>query len=116
MLSVTGTQLVPWMSLGLLLAETARNKAKGDFPDVTVRLYQLGIWGGLLFLLLAIAFLVVRKLRDSATNNQQTGSDMLSNFQEMKQEGDISDAEFRNIKAVLGNQLRSDVKSGKKTV
>jgi hypothetical protein len=116
MVSVVASQLAPWLALGSLLAQTAKNKAKGDLIDVTPRLYQLGIWGGLLVLLLVIAFLVVRKLRDNATGNQQRGGDMLSNFQEMKQEGDISDAEFRNIKAVLGNQLRSDVKSGKKTV
>ncbi|HUE72818.1 MAG TPA: hypothetical protein VMP01_18175 [Pirellulaceae bacterium] len=116
MFCAVGSQVAPWLAPGSLLAQTAKTKAKGEWTDVTPHLYQLGIWGGLLVLLLVIAFLVVRKLRDNATGNQPRSGDMLSNFQEMKQEGDISDAEFRNIKAVLGNQLRSDVKSGKKTV
>ncbi len=114
MFSVFGSPLGPGMECGLVLAQAA--KAKGTFRDITPKLYELGIWGGLLALLLVIAFVVVRKLRDSATQNRHSGGDVLSNFQEMKQEGDITDAEFRNIKAVLGNQLRSDVKSGKKTV
>jgi hypothetical protein len=115
MFSVVGSQLPPWLAPGSLLAQAARAKGKGGLIDVTPQLYQLGIWGGLLVLLLIIAFLVVRKLRDNTTGNQPRSGDVLSNFQEMKQEGDISDAEFRNIKAVLGNQLRNDVKSGKKT-
>jgi hypothetical protein len=65
--------------------------------------------------MIVLGAMVVRKRRDSATHNRQAANDLLSNFQEMKQEGDISDAEFRNIKSVLGNQLGSNVKSGKRT-
>jgi uncharacterized membrane protein len=78
-------------------------------------LIPLGIWGGILLMLIVLAAIVVTKLRDNATRNRQAANDLLSNFQEMRQEGDISDAEFRNIKSVLGNQLGSHVKSGKKT-
>ncbi len=115
MFSVASSPLAAWLALGSLLAQAAKGKEKGAV-DITPRLYELGIWGGLFVLLLVIAFVVVRKLRDNATGNQQRSGELLSNFQEMKQEGDISDAEFRNIKAVLGNQIRTDVKSGKKTV
>lgn len=98
----------------MLLAESVR--AKQDSEEAFRYLMQLGIWGGVLLLMIVLATLVVRRLRESATQSRQSGGDMLSNFQEMKQEGDISDAEFRNIKAVLGNELRSNVKSGKKTL
>ena len=114
MYDVIGSQVSAWLALGFLLAQ-AKKKSGGGPLDVTPRLIELGIWGGIGFLLVVIAVLVVRKLRDSATGNQRRGGDLLSNFQEMKQEGDISDAEFRNIKAVLGNKIQSDVKSGKKT-
>ena len=114
MCDVIGRHLPSWLALGALLAQ-AKGKGKGGSIDVTPRLIELGIWGGIGFLLVVIAVLVVRKLRDSAKGNQPRSGDLLSNFQEMKQEGDISDAEFRNIKAVLGNQLQRDVKSGKKT-
>jgi uncharacterized membrane protein len=106
------TALIPGASMLLAKAE----KAKQDSDQTFQYLTQLGIWGGVLLLMIVLAVMVVRRLRDGATQSRQSGGDMLSNFQEMQQEGDISDAEFRNIKAVLGNQLRSDVKSGKKTL
>ena len=112
MSSIIASQFAPWLAL---MALAQGGKGKGKLIDVMPRLVELGIWGGITFLLLVLAMLVVRKLRESAIGNQPQGGELLSNFQEMKQEGDISDAEFRNIKAVLGNQLRSDVKSGKKT-
>jgi uncharacterized membrane protein len=106
---------IPWhlMDAGGLVAQAARAKAGSD--DMLPYLIPLGIWGGILLMLIVLAAIVVTKLRDNATRNRQAANDLLSNFQEMRQEGDISDAEFRNIKSVLGNQLGSHVKSGKKT-
>lgn len=104
------------LSAGANVLLAKAGKARQE-PDAAIQyLMQFGIWGGLLVLLIVIAALVVRRLRDSARQGRQRSGDLLSNFQEMQQEGDISDAEFRNIKAVLGNQLRSNVKSGKKTL
>lgn len=100
--------------VNVLLAKAG--KGRQDSDAATEYLIQLGIWGGILVLMIVIAALVVRRLRDGARQGRQRSGDLLSNFQEMQQEGDISDAEFRNIKAVLGNQLRSNVKSGKKTL
>lgn len=108
---------VPWSlpaGAAPLLAQVA--KAKGNESETTAYLIPLAIWGGVLMLMIVVGALVVRKLRESATQNRQNAGDLLSNFQEMRQEGDISDAEFRNIKSVLGNQLGSDVKRGKKTL
>jgi hypothetical protein len=39
--------------------------------------------------------------------------ELLSKFKEMRHEGDISEAEYRTIKAVLGEQLQRNVKDGK---
>ena len=88
-------------------------KAKSKEADASDLLVQLGVWGGVLLLMLILAGMVVRKFRENARGSREKGADLLSNFQEMRREGDIDDAEFRNIKAVLGNQLRSNVKSGK---
>jgi uncharacterized membrane protein len=115
MISLPGMMTWSLMTGGwVLLAQAA--KAKAGSGDVMTYLIPLAIWGGILLLLIVLAAIVVRKLRDSATQNRQAASDLLSNFQEMRAEGDISDAEFRNIKSVLGNQLGSHVKSGKKTL
>lgn len=67
----------------------------------------------ILALLVAVALMVVRKLRDQTVGNRQNASDLLTNFQELNQQGEFSEAEFRKIKSVLGNQLQRDVKSGK---
>lgn len=67
----------------------------------------------ILALMIAVALMVVRKLRDQTVESKQTASDLLTNFQEMNQQGEFSDTEFRKIKSVLGNQLQRDVKSGK---
>ena len=66
-----------------------------------------------LALLVAVALMVVRKLRDQTVGNRQSASDLLTNFQELNQQGEFSEAEFRKIKSVLGTQLQRDVKSGK---
>src|SRR5262245_12246316 len=114
MISSLGTMrgwLVPFGTI--LLAQVG--KGKGAAVDTTPFMLQLGIWGGALLLIIVVTSFIVRKLRGSATGNRQNANELLAKFQEMRQEGDINDAEFRNIKAVLGNQIRSDAKSGKNT-
>ena len=74
---------------------------------------QLSVSLLILALIVAVALMVVRKLRDQTVGNRQTANDLLTNFQELNQQGEFSDAEFRKIKAVLGNQLQRDIKSGK---
>ena len=46
-------------------------------------------------------------------NEGRHASDLLTNFQEMRHEGDISDADYRKIKSVLGEQLQRELKDGK---
>ncbi len=74
---------------------------------------QLSVSLLILALMVAVALMVVRKLRDQTVGSRQTANDLLTNFQELNQQGEFSDAEFRKIKAVLGNQLQRDIKSGK---
>ena len=74
---------------------------------------QLSVSLLILALIVAVALMVVRKLRDQTVGSRQTANDLLTNFQELNQQGEFSDAEFRKIKAVLGNQLQRDIKSGK---
>ena len=74
---------------------------------------QLTVGLFLLAMLVTVGLLVVRKLRDQTVGSRQTANDLLTNFQELNQQGEFSDAEFRKIKAVLGNQLQRDIKSGR---
>ena len=74
---------------------------------------QIAIWMSVLFGLIVVAWLVVQRFRGGAADVGQSESQMLTKFQEMRQEGDISEAEYRTIKSVLGEQLQRNVKDGK---
>jgi hypothetical protein len=68
---------------------------------------QLQSWPGqlvlglaILALLVAVSYFVLRRLRGSAVGN----------FREMKLQGDISDKEFRTIKALLNEKQAPTIK------
>ena len=60
--------------------------------------------------LITIALIVVAKLRGQTQQSENSTGQLLSNLQELHREGDISDAEYRTIKAVLGAKLQGRVK------
>ena len=60
--------------------------------------------------LLTVAWVVLEKLRGNTQQNEDSAGELLSNLQDLRQEGDISDAEYRTIKAVLGAKLQQRVK------
>ena len=62
---------------------------------------QLMLWGTVLLFMLAVAFFIVRSLRDSTAGDKQTPVDMLANFQEMKLQGEINEKEYRTIQSLL---------------
>ena len=68
---------------------------------------------GMLIGLVIAAVLVVQRFRGSAVKSGNSTSEMLSNFQEMHSRGDITDADYRKIKSVLGDQLHGELKDGK---
>ena len=79
----------------------------------TATLVQVLISVGILAGLIALAWIVVQRFRGGAANEGHLESDLLTKFKEMRHEGDISEAEYRTIKAVLGKQLERSVKDGK---
>jgi hypothetical protein len=66
---------------------------------------QAVIWVTVLMMVSIAAFYVVQKFRDQSGDDHLTPNELLTNFREMNQEGDIDDGEFRTIKTVLGPQL-----------
>jgi hypothetical protein len=79
----------------------------------TATLVQMLISLGVLTGLIVLAWIVVQRFRGGAVGEGHTESDLLTKFKEMRHEGDISETEYRTIKAVLGEQLQRDVKDGK---
>jgi uncharacterized membrane protein len=67
----------------------------------------------ILLVLVAVGYYFVRRFRDRISEHRQTASDWLTNFREMHHEGDITDAEFRTIKTVLGEQIQTELNDTK---
>ncbi|QDV15223.1 hypothetical protein CA51_51360 [Rosistilla oblonga] len=64
----------------------------------------------ILSILIAIGVWLVARFRGGTDEDREPGSEVLSNFEEMLREGDISPAEFRTIEAVVGEKLNSEAK------
>ncbi|MHB0955635.1 MAG: hypothetical protein ACYC6N_15470 [Pirellulaceae bacterium] len=79
-----------------------------DFLDTPAVMAVL--WVSVLLIMLAVAYYLLRRFRDRTDDDRQTASDLLTNFREMHQEGDISETEFRTIKTVLGRKLQDELK------
>ena len=67
------------------------------------------LWVTILLIMLAVSYYLVRRFRDRTDDGKQTASDLLTNFREMRREGDISETEFRTIKTVLGRKLQQEL-------
>lgn len=63
---------------------------------------------GLAVLTVTGAFLVQR-FRDRNDNDRLGANELLTNFRDLHDEGDISEGEFRNIKTVLGDKLNQEL-------
>jgi uncharacterized membrane protein len=68
-----------------------------------------------LLALLVIAVLFVQRFRGGAAERGFSSGELLANFQEMRGRGDISDADYRKIKSVLGDKLQGELKDDKET-
>jgi hypothetical protein len=69
---------------------------------------QTVIWSAVLVILIVIGRFIVLRFRDRAVGTEQVSSDLLSNFREMAQQGDIDEAEYRTIKTMLGGRLQAE--------
>jgi uncharacterized membrane protein len=76
-------------------------------------LVQVMLWMTVLIGLVIIGVLVVQRFRGGAADKGTSANELITNFQEMKSRGDISDADYRKIKSVLGAELQSELKDDK---
>jgi uncharacterized membrane protein len=68
---------------------------------------------GVLMALVIVGVLIVQRFRGGMTQRGFTAGELMANFQEMRGRGDISDADYRKIKSVLGDKLQSELNDGK---
>ena len=71
---------------------------------------QVVIWTAALLILMVVGWYIVGRFRDRISDDQLTANQLLTNFRELHRQGDISDAEFRTIKTVLGEKLQEELK------
>ena len=62
-----------------------------------------------------IGYSVVRYLRGATSKDDTAAADLTLNFEEIRREGDISEAEFRTIQSVLGKTQSSGLSSDRRT-
>jgi uncharacterized membrane protein len=70
-------------------------------------LSQAALWFAAIFALLALAVLLLRKIRGDAAEDQPSASDLLTKFREIHGRGGLSDDEYRTIKTKLAAQIGS---------
>jgi hypothetical protein len=77
-------------------------------------LIQLCLWVTVLLGIVLVAALAMQSWRGRAAGKGASANELLSNFQEMRERGDIDDADYRKIRSVLGTKLQTELKDGKK--
>jgi hypothetical protein len=70
---------------------------------------QATIWGTVLIMLCLIGVYVVKRFRDRGDSAGPSPSDLLSEFRQMREGGEITTEEFRHIKGVLGTRLQQNL-------
>ena len=60
--------------------------------------------------LAGLGALVVSKFRGSTKDEERPASQMLSNFRNLHEQGELSETEFRNIKTLLSDKIQEELK------
>jgi uncharacterized membrane protein len=72
-------------------------------------LTQAALLFAAVFVLTAIGIAIVRKFRDTDSDDTSESSDMMTRFRDLHEQGGLSDEEFRTIKSKLATKLRADI-------
>lgn len=82
------------------------------FPSAEI-MSQLALGMGLLMALVIAGGLIVQRFRGGMADKGTTAGELISNFEEMHSRGDITDADYRRIKSVLGDRFHGELKDDK---
>jgi hypothetical protein len=77
---------------------------------LTAPLGQLVIWLVLLTVLIGVGKWGIGKLCANSVQQELTAGELLSKFRELHSQGELTDAEFRTIKATLAARLQQELK------
>lgn len=71
---------------------------------------QVVIWLALCAILVVVGIYVVAKVRQTFSEREPATHDLLANFRELHSQGELSDEEYRTIKATLAARLQREIK------
>ena len=71
---------------------------------------QVVIWLALGAALVVVGIYVVGKVRQTLSESEPQTHDLMSNFRELHSQGELSDEEYRTIKATLAARLQREIK------
>jgi len=71
---------------------------------------ELSLWITLLAVFTVAAIWKIKKIRAKAVQQEPEASQLLSKFREQRSRGELSEEEFREIKATLAVQLKEELK------
>lgn len=78
-------------------------------------LSQAALWFAVIFALLALAVVALRKWRGGSSDAQDDARDLLTKFRELHGQGGLSDDEYRTIKTKLARQLNAELNDNEQT-
>jgi len=76
---------------------------------------RLVIWTAVLSILLVVVFYIIGRVRPTSAKTEPISSELLSKFRNLRDRGEISEAEFQTIKATLAERLREELKDNGET-
>ena len=79
-----------------------------DFLQSTAA--QVVIWLALCAVLVAVGIYVVAKVRQTLAESEPETHELMANFRELHSQGELSDEEYRTIKATLAARLQREIK------
>lgn len=71
---------------------------------------QVVIWLALGAMLVVVGIFVVAKVRQTFSESEPATHELLANFRELHTQGELSDEEYRTIKATLAARLQREIK------
>lgn len=78
-------------------------------------LLRAALWFAAIFVLLALAAVIVRRWRGGSADDQPSSSELLTKFRELHVRGTLSEDEYRTIKTKLATQLEVKLSDSEKT-
>jgi hypothetical protein len=72
---------------------------------------QAVLWTTVLVIFAAVGVYVALWVRDRQHRENSSPSELLSDFRQLHDQGDLSQAEFQRIKSLLGEKLQNDLES-----